>query len=847
MLRISKRLLSLLLALTLILSMTTVAFAKDYDIINKNTRDPKDFFDLVDDIDFFADVLDNPDQYVIEVNGKYYEVEQVDAATKDGTLIDEAVVDLLPVDLDTEEELKVVSVSAINVNQVKVVFNQAVDTETASFELKRGAQNFTIADVEWNEAEDTAVLTSAVSNLNTGATDLTYTVIVSGLTDESIVETVVFEPVTATSVVITSDNVVLADNAPVKFEVRNQYDTDMKINSNDSDITGLAYNVTQSKPHVLTTGAFQEFRMPGTFSSGPDAEVGDQIRITITYKDLAVQKVIPVIAGVQASEISLGEAQPADGKTMIFQSDTNIVIPYDIKDQYGDDYTLTANSANAAAIEVADGIRFTSSNTAVVPNTNIKTDAEGNLIISAFSGTGTVKITGIINATGAIASTTFEVKADPALETLTIYEPTEIVAANDGTVKLDYVAEDQYGNVLDWNVAAEKALIQAFTNSTSTAPTVVAANGMALNADGEIVVTLAGGTGEVTLTATDGVSKEYGSVTFEVLAAAEPTTIAGLKDFTANVSEGVATNLKVENLIVKDQYGRDYELSGTEGAKAYFKSGSSTALTIAANSGAVTGADLATGAKMTNDNTTDYAIFTGTATAGSSVVVIQLLSNVNNDATAVDGGKYEVTITNTTNIIGYRIQAIDTLFGDINFANHSDSHTSAYAKDVVVEGLDADGNAVSIAQSKITALTTSDNTVIKVDSANKKVWAIDEGTATISAWMGSTKVADLEVTASIAAPQGQSVTFANESQTIDNTSGTATLNLAAQLTVKDQYGVTLTSPESLGTWSSDDPSVATVDATGKVTAVANGTATITFVLGNGNDVGTVTVNVTNTP
>jgi hypothetical protein len=467
------------------------------------------------------------------------------------------------------------------------------------------------------------------------------------------------------------------------------------------------------------------------------------------------------------------------------------------------------------------------------------------LIISSFAGTGIVKITGVINATGAIASTTFEVKADPALETLTIYEPTEIVAANDGTVKLDYVAEDQYGNVLDWSVAAEKTLIQAFTNSTSTATGVVAANGMALNADGEIVVTLAGAAGEVTLTATDGASKEYGSVTFEVLADAEPTTIAGLKDFTANVSEGVATNLKVENLIVKDQYGRDYDLSGTEGAKAYFKSGSSTALNIAANTGAVTGADLANGAKMTNDNTTDYAIFTGTATAGSSVIVIQLLSDVDNDATAVDGGTYEATIANTTDIVSYQIQAVDTLFGDTSFGNHSDAHDSDYAKTVVVEGLDADGNAVSIDQSKITALTTSDNTVIKVDSANKKVWAIDEGTATISAWMGSTKVADLEVTASIAAPQGQSVTFANESQTIDNTLGGETLDLAAQLTVKDQYGVTLLTPASLGTWSSDDTSVVTVDAAGTVTAVADGTATITFVLGNGNDVGTVTVNVIN--
>lgn len=148
MLRISKRLLSLLLALTLILSMTTVAFAKDYDLINKNTQARNDFFDLLEDIDFFADVLDNPDQYVIEVNGKYYEVEQVDAATQDGTGIDEAVVDLLPVDLDTEEELKVVSVSAINADGVDVVFAAAPEEDVDDVTIVVLDNNGNVVEVE---------------------------------------------------------------------------------------------------------------------------------------------------------------------------------------------------------------------------------------------------------------------------------------------------------------------------------------------------------------------------------------------------------------------------------------------------------------------------------------------------------------------------------------------------------------------------------------------------------------------------------------------------------------------------------------------------------------------------
>ncbi len=47
----------------------------------------------------------------------------------------------------------------------------------------------------------------------------------------------------------------------------------------------------------------------------------------------------------------------------------------------------------------------------------------------------------MINRTGKIATTTIDVKEDAALETLTIVPPTEVVAANDGTVKLDYVTD----------------------------------------------------------------------------------------------------------------------------------------------------------------------------------------------------------------------------------------------------------------------------------------------------------------------------------------------------------------------------------------------------------------------
>jgi putative cell wall-binding protein len=754
------------------------------------------------------------------------------------------------------DELKVEIVSAIDVNKIEVTFNTEVteeEQEAAVFSLKRGAANFNIASVEWSEDGTKAVVTSALANLNTSATDtVTYNLTVTGLTEEAVVETVDFAPVEETELVITTEEIELKANAPLKFEVRNQYGKSMNIAGTDANLTALAYNITKAKAHTLTGQATSEFKFDATFANtgsplpAEAAEVGDEIRVTLTYKDFTVQQVLIVgeaVPAAAAADITLGTVSPKEGKTVIFESDTSFEIPYDIVDQFGEEYTLTASSANPAAIETADGVTITSSNTTVLPLANISTDAEGKLQISGFGGAGKVTVTAMINSTGDIATTTIDVKADAVMSNVTIVPPTEVVAANDGTVKLDYVAEDQYGNVLDWSKAADKVLIQAgfnVANNKTSDATVV--SGMALNADGELVVTLAGAAGEVTLKATDGATEEFGSVTFEVLADAVLTSIAGVKDLTTKVSEGVATDIAKENLVINDQYGRDYTLATTEGALVYFKSGSSTALAITG----VTGADIDNAGVV--DATTGKATITGTATSGSSTLVIALVTNTADTSTAVAGGTYEVTITNETDVAGYSIEDVDVLFGD---ATHTTAVAAGdYAKTLKVVGLDADGNEVAVDQSKITAITTSNSSVIGTDLVSKKVFALDKGSATVAVWIGAEKVAETVVTAVDEAPAAQTVKFANATGTISTDGGT--LDLGATLEVKDQYGVALTgagAPANLGVWSVTGPTGTTVSTAGVVTAssaaTGNGEAVVTFVLNNGNAAGTVTVTITN--
>ena len=133
------------------------------------------------------------------------------------------------------------------------------------------------------------------------------------------------------------------------------------------------------------------------------------------------------------------------------------------------------------------------------------------------------------------------------------------------------------------------------------------------------------------------------------------------------------------------------------------------------------------------------------------------------------------------------------------------------------------------ATNKTVTWSSSRTSVATVD-ANGKVTAVAEGTATITA-----KAGDKTATCSVTVKKN---TVAVESVTLDKSSLELTEGETATLTatVKPDNATNKTV-----TWSSDKTSVATVDANGKVTAVAEGTATITAKAGDKTATCSVTV------
>ncbi|WP_077369459.1 hypothetical protein [Anaerosalibacter sp. Marseille-P3206] len=140
----NKRTASLLLVMVLILSTFSSVFAAELDLKNTQTNKEYSLLDWFEDPMVLLDLNDNPQNYVIEVGEKTYNLSEITEkmqADKDLTL-EEAVKDLTPVDeKPVEDELKVVEISAINATEIRVKFSNG------------DVENFTVKEL--TEGENT--------------------------------------------------------------------------------------------------------------------------------------------------------------------------------------------------------------------------------------------------------------------------------------------------------------------------------------------------------------------------------------------------------------------------------------------------------------------------------------------------------------------------------------------------------------------------------------------------------------------------------------------------------------------------------------------------------------------
>lgn len=124
----NKRMASLLIALVLILSSFSGAFADELDLTHKSTGDRYDILTWTEDVAVLLDVSENPEEYLIEVNETKYSVKDIIDKLK---LDPNKTIEEAAAEIDAEDELKVIEISAINKTTLRVVFDKDVEEELA--------------------------------------------------------------------------------------------------------------------------------------------------------------------------------------------------------------------------------------------------------------------------------------------------------------------------------------------------------------------------------------------------------------------------------------------------------------------------------------------------------------------------------------------------------------------------------------------------------------------------------------------------------------------------------------------------------------------------------------------
>jgi len=676
---------------------------------------------------------------------------------------------------------------------ITVTFNRALtaaEKEAATFDVKNGLVSYNVT-AKWAEDNKSVVLEYAY---NYFAGD--YTITIGGIADPITVK-VVEEKVT--KITINNDYLPKSTQAALDYTVYNQFDEKM---------TGqtLSINVYNATKGVSYTPVSDIIDLSG-------ADKDNVIIITISHyaTGVSVSKSVPVGDVAAVTEMQLGEVAPLKDKTRISVGESGFVLPYTFIDQYGKSLKLPAYIANSDAdsdMETIGGIKFMTSNAAIVDPDTFAVDNDGVLTFNTGATAGTVVISAIAPASGKVATVTIKVEEAAALKTFTLSNPGKLVAEGD-TVTVPYAAVDSYGApIASKDLDATKRTNLSFVSSNTSV--INPSSDIKFNGKNELIITPSG-TGTVTLYATVG-GVLQNSITLDVKAIAVPTRIVGIKNLPLLFQSGATTNVKAANLDIIDQYNRPISVG------SYTVNGTSVAYAVEISVEDGTGDKVALSGTTTIDDANDTAVLTGAA-AGSEVIKFVLKK----DGAEISTYKGTFKTIADADITGYTIDTIGTLY--------KTTSGSAYEVTPKLLGTDASGNKVTINQSIITAVTSSDVNVVAINAKN--IYGVKAGTATIAIWKGSTKLAEASVEVSDVAPYAASATFDEKSYTLTGANDATTATVT--LTVKDQYGVAIA---PVGVWVIDNTSIATVtpagdNASATLTKKGEGATTVSFITNTG--------------
>lgn len=571
---------------------------------------------------------------------------------------------------------------AINAKTLQVEFNTAVDTTKAVVTVKKGSVAVNASDITWSEDKTSAEIELA-SKLFEGE----YTVSVAGLTEEALtgsvevknemVSSIELLSETAPVVVTTEGGTVSMKEAVAAYRVFNQYGEDITTSPLATSIAWTASN-----------GVAVEDNNKGALllTKGVDFKVGDKVAVTgiNSATNTVVSGTLTISDAAVTQSVEFGGLYHADGEELTSAADiAEFALLVSAKDQYGNDL---------GADEINEDVVFTSSNEAllsVVEAVDGQGADEDQVGLSLEFGPnaalgGKVTITAISKATGKVTSYEVTVKAAATLDTLSLSAPAEVVAAGD-TVKLPFIAADQYGNALTKFKALDGKV--SFSTTDGVEPVLKAdVNG---NAYIEYKPTTKGNKVIIVTTSAGKVSQ----LNLEVKEAATPVTIESLKDVSKTIAVDGSVDIKLKNVVVKDQYGRafsltdklDSEVDGKYRVVATDVDGNNvvsiTSDELTANDGVITIEGDVKGTENVTLTLEKYVVDAYVPVATSPLTT-------------------KFTVSDKTAFNSYELATIDTV--------HADTEEDTYTRELKVYGITESGEKVLIPAANYTVTTSGD-------------------------------------------------------------------------------------------------------------------------------------------
>ncbi|MBB6176020.1 hypothetical protein HNQ82_000831 [Anoxybacillus tengchongensis] len=664
--------------------------------------------------------------------------------------------------------------------------------------MKKGSVTVNVAKTTFS-ADKKSVELELASKLFEGE----YTVNVTGLADQALTGSVKVENEKVAKIELLGEvaPVVVAQDgtkktATVAYRVFNQYGEDITKSP-------LAASISWTASNGVT--AQDDDKGILTLTNTSDFKTGDKVAITgiNVSTNTVVSGVVTISDASAADTVEFVGIYNKDGKE--FSGDLAVgdfVLLLNAKDQYG-------NAVNAS--KVNNDVVFTSSNPSVL-TIDKAYDGQGKdkdkdkvgLKFTAgpnYANGGKVIITAISKTSGKVAQFEVNVKAAPALDTFTLGTPTEIVAVGE-TVKLPFTAVDQYGNT----VTKHEALDGKVTFNTNKAKLVKDASGNAV-----LEYTAPDTKGLQVLVATVVGSGKVSQLTIDVKEAAYAATIESLKNVTTTVAKDGKVEISLSNLVVKDQYGRTFDLKDKLTNTANEANlGKYKIVVTDSENGAVKVAEAGTEAVITAN---DGKITITGLEKGSEEVTFKLQrveKNANNTYEFKDVATSPLKVTFNTieksEFTSFEIGEIGKLYAD--------GDASTHAKALKVYGVKADGTKVElpsnyynvIVDSNVLAftdgkldvkLTNGDNKFGTKDEITTKVTVIVEGE---EAPVTLTK----DIVVSKVEPKADKIEFTDAVKNgtasiavteLEDNDDAAVLSLVLKVT--DQYGVEIENPSPI--------------------------------------------------